>query len=200
MDNILGASVFITVLFFSSQLGAQKFTTTMGPKIPADSEYVVGGLLDANAKESFVYFWYRDKKTKKRSVSIAKHNEDLEEVWFKNFQSAVRNRIIFTGKKYFYRVIEKETQKDHRNLVVEPIDRNGKAYKPIVLKSYISKKKSPKLKFKASYSPDSTKYIFLISVDDDENGYHGEYKVYNENMDFSLKGSWIWLANMEILS
>ena len=175
MDNILGASVFITVLFFSSQLGAQKFTTTMGPKIPADSEYVVGGLLDANAKESFVYFWYRDKKTKKRSVSIAKHNEDLEEVWFKNFQSAVRNRIIFTGRKYFYRIIEKETQNDQRNLLVEPIDRNGKAYKPIVLKSYLSKKKSPKLKFKASYSPDSTKYVFLTSVDDDENGYHGEY-------------------------
>ena len=188
MKNLLCANVLVTLLFISLQLGAQKFTTTMGPRISADSDYAVGGLLDANAEESYVYFWHRDKKTEEKSLSIAKHNEALEEVWFKNFQPAASNVLIFTGKNYFYRIIEKETQKDHRDLLVEPIDRNGKAYKPIVLKSYSTKKNSPELNFKTSISPDSTKLVFLTSVDGDERAYHGEYKVYNDNMELLHEG------------
>lgn len=94
MKNAQWTTLVVIILLISIQVGAQKFTTTMGPKIPADPQYVVGGLLDANVKESFVYFWYLDEKTNKRSISIAKHNEDLEEVWFKNFQSAVRLSLI----------------------------------------------------------------------------------------------------------
>ena len=45
MKNAQWTTLVVTILLISIQVGAQKFTTTMGPKIPADPQYVLGGLL-----------------------------------------------------------------------------------------------------------------------------------------------------------